>query len=79
MSIYDDPFMPAARRFPRNQDPRIRHEPPSDVRPFVLRGAQEVPSVITGRHRTAPQQTPHTDPTTYDGTTVADTWYEPDD
>lgn len=49
------------------------------MRPFVLRGAQPVPSVVTGKHRTEHHQTPHSDPTTNDGTTVPDTWYEQDD
>lgn len=75
----DDPFMPAARRFPRDAwPPTGSDEPPTGVRPFVLRGAQPVPS-ITGKHRTGSHQTPHTNTTTHDGTTVPDTWYEPDD
>lgn len=76
----DDPFMPVARRFPRDAwPPAGSDEPPSGVRPFILQGAQQVPSLVTGKHRTAPHQTPHTNPTTQDGTTVPDTWYEPDD
>lgn len=87
----DDPFMPSARRFPRDAwPPAGSDELPSGARPFVLRGAQQVPSVVVGRHRTAPHQTPHTDPTTSDGSggqeeedalsaTVPDTWYEQDD
>lgn len=78
--MFDDPFMSAARRFPRDAWPPVgSDEPPSDARPFILHGAQEVPSVVTGRHRTAPHQTPHTDWTTSDGTRVPDTWYEPDE
>ncbi|MGH3685662.1 MAG: hypothetical protein ACRDRU_22805 [Pseudonocardiaceae bacterium] len=87
----DDPLMPAARRFPRDAWPPLRSdEEPSGLRPFVLRGAQQVDPVIVGKHRTAPHQTPHTDPTTSDGSggqddedalaaTVPDTWYEQDD
>ncbi|MGH3972229.1 MAG: hypothetical protein ACRDS9_02725 [Pseudonocardiaceae bacterium] len=87
----DDPLMPAARRFPRDAWPPVESdELPSDSRPFVLRGAQQVDPVIVGKHRTAPHQTPHTDPTTSDGSgepddedvlaaTVPDTWYEQDD
>lgn len=63
---------------------------PSDSRPFILRGAQQVDPMIVGKHRTAPHRTPHTDPTTSDGSggqddedalsaTVPDTWYEQDD
>ena len=87
----DDPLMPPARRFPRDAWPPVRSdETPSDSRPFALRGAQQVDPMILGKHRTAPHQTPHTDPTTSDGsggkdeedalsTTVPDTWYEQDD
>ncbi|MGH3823679.1 MAG: hypothetical protein ACRDRA_12760 [Pseudonocardiaceae bacterium] len=86
-----DPFMPAARRFPRDAwPPAGSEELPSSARPFVLRGARQVPSMVTVKHRTAPHQTPHTDPTTSDGSggqqeedslsaTVPDTWYEQDD
>jgi hypothetical protein len=74
--MFDDPLMPAARRFPRHAwPPAGSDELPSGMRPFVLRGAQQVPSVITARHRTAP----HTSETTRDGTSEQDTWYEPDD
>jgi hypothetical protein len=87
----DDPLMPAARRFPRDAWPPARSdEPPSDSRPFILRGAQQLDSMVVGKHRTTPHQTPHTDPTTSDGSggqddedallaTVPDTWYEQDD
>jgi hypothetical protein len=87
----DDPFMPSSRRFPRDAwPPAGSDELPSDTRPFILRGAQQISSIVTDRHRTAPHQTPHTDPTTSDGSveqeeenllsaTVPDTWYEPDD
>jgi hypothetical protein len=55
-----------------------------------LRSAQQLPSAVTAKHRTAPHRTPHTDPTTSDGSggqeeedclsaTVPDTWYEEDD
>lgn len=86
----DDPLMPSARRFPRDAWPPVgSDEMPSDSRPFVLRGAQQVDPVVVGKHRTAPHQTPHTDPTTSDGAggqedenalsaTVPDTWYEQD-
>jgi hypothetical protein len=87
IDMSDDPFMPSARRFPRDAwPPAGSDESPSGMRPFVLRGAQQVDSVVTAKHRTAPHQTPHTDPTTSDGSggeeeqnTVPDTWYEPDD
>ena len=80
----EDPLMPAARRFPRDAWPPVgSDELPSGVRPFVLRGARPVPPVVTAKHRTAPYQTPHTDPTTSDGSgeenTAPDTWYEQDD
>lgn len=76
----DDPFMPATRRFPRDAwPPTGSDEWPSGMRPFVLRGAQPVPSVVTGKHRTEHHQTPHTERTNSDGTTVPDTWYEQDD
>ncbi|MGH3939340.1 MAG: hypothetical protein ACRDTG_12030 [Pseudonocardiaceae bacterium] len=87
----DDPFMPPARRFPRDAWPPVGSEElPSGVRPFALRGAQQVSSAVTAKHRTAPYRTPHTDPTTSDGSggqeeedgllaTVPDTWYEQDD
>jgi hypothetical protein len=76
----DDPFMPAARRFPRDAWPPVgSDELPSVTRPFVLRGARQVSSAVTARHRTAPHQTPRTEPTNSDGTSVPDTWYEPDD
>jgi hypothetical protein len=80
IDVSDDPFMPAARRFPRDEWPPVgSDELPSGMRPFVLRGAQQVPSAVTARHRTAPHQTLHTDETSRDGTSVPDTWYEPDD
>jgi hypothetical protein len=76
----DDPFMPAARRFPRDAWPPVgSDELPSGMRPFVLRGAQQVPSAVTAKHRTAPHQTPQTNETNRDGTSVQDTWYTPDD
>ena len=80
----EDPLMPAARRFPRDAWPPVgSDELPSGVRPFVLRGARPVPPVVTAKHRTAPYQTPHTEPTTSDGSgeenTAPDTWYEQDD
>ncbi|MGH3887563.1 MAG: hypothetical protein ACRDSZ_13520 [Pseudonocardiaceae bacterium] len=49
------------------------------MRPFVLRGARQVPSVVTAKHRTAAQRTAHTSTTNKDGTEVSDTWYEQDD
>ncbi len=88
----DDPLMPSARRFPRDAWPPLQSdERPSDSRPFILRGAQQLDSMVVGKHRTAPHRTPHTDPTTSDGSggqddeedalsaTVPDTWYEEDD
>lgn len=70
-----DPFMPSARRFPRDVWPPVgSDELPSGMRPFVLRGAQQVPSAVTAKHRTA-----HTNTTNKDGTEVPDTWYEQDD
>lgn len=78
--MIDDPFMPAVRRFPRDTWPPVgSDELPSSMRPFVLQGAQQVPSVVTAKHRTAPHQTPHTNPTTDDGTSVPDTWQQADD
>ncbi len=75
-----DPFMPITRRFPRDAwPPAVSDAPPSAMRPFVLRGARPVAHVPTAKHRTQPHQTPHTDPTTSNGKTVPDTWYEPDD
>jgi len=77
--VYDDPFMPASRRFPRDVWPPIGSiEQASPLRPFVLRGT--VPGgVPSAKHRTPKTREPHTDPTTNDGTTVPDTWYSPDD
>jgi hypothetical protein len=76
----DDPFMPATRRFPRDTWPLVgSDELPSGMRPFVLRGAQQVPSAVTAKHRTAPHRTSHTSTTSKDGTSVSDTWYEQDD
>lgn len=76
----DDPFMPSARRFPRDAWPPVgSDELPSSTRPFVLRGAQQVDSVVTAKHRTAPHRTPHSNTTSKDGTSVPDTWYEQDD
>lgn len=80
ITMSDDPFMPAARRFPRDAwPPTGSDEPTSGLRPFVLRAARQVPSVITAKHRTAPHQTPQTDTTTDDGRQAPDTWYTPDD
>lgn len=80
ITMSEDPFMPAARRFPRDAWPPMGSgEAPSGMRPFLLQGAQQVPPVVTGKHRTASHQTPHTDETTSDGTKVPDTWYEQDD
>lgn len=80
----DDPFMPAARRFPRDAWPPMpSEESPSELRPFVLRGAEPVSGVVTAKHRTHSHRTPQTDPTTSDGEgdtkTVPDTWYTQDD
>ncbi len=79
-----DPFMPAFARFPRDAwPPALSDEPPSAMRPFLLRSARPVDRVATAKHRTQPHQTLHTDTTTSDGqdgeTSVPDTWYEPDD
>jgi hypothetical protein len=42
----DDPFMPSARRFPRDTWPPVdSDESPTDLRPFVLRGAQQLTGV----------------------------------
>lgn len=80
IDMFDDPLMPSARRFPRDTwTPEGSDELPSDVRPFVLRGAQQLNSVITTKHRTAPHRTSHTNKTTNDGTTETDTWHEQDD
>lgn len=83
-SMSEDPFMPAARRFPRDAWPPVASdESPSAVRPFVLCGARQVPSLPAARHRTAPHQTPRTEQTTSDGggrpVTKPDTYYVPDD
>ena len=80
----DDPFMPPAARFPRDAwPPAVSDEPPSAMRPFVLRSARPVDQAAAAKHRTQPHQTPHTDPTTSDGEgrpiTKPDTWHEPDD
>jgi hypothetical protein len=65
----DDPFMPSARRFPRDAWPPVGSDDlPSGMRPFALRGAQQIPSVVTTKHRTAPYRTPHPNQTTKDGT-----------
>lgn len=78
--MLDDPFMPSARRFPRDAwPPEVSDEVPSGVRPFVLRGARQLDSVVTTKHRTAPHRTPHTQTTNKDGTSVPDTWHEQDD
>lgn len=80
IDMSDDPFVPSARRFPRDAwPPEGSDEVPSGIRPFVLRGAQQVDSVVTTKHRTAPHRTPHTNQTTKDGTSEPDTWYEQDD
>lgn len=80
IDMSEDPFMSAARRFPRDVWPPVgSDELPSGVRPFGLRGARQVPSVPSAKHRTGSHQTPHTNPTTRDGTTEPDTWYEQDD
>lgn len=61
--------------FPRDVwPPEDSEEVPSGMRPFVLRGAQQLHSVVTTKHRTA-----HADKTTNDGTSQLDTWYEQDD
>lgn len=80
IAMSDDPFMPSARRFPRDAwPPEGSDEAPSGIRPFVLRGARQLDSVVTTKHRTAPHRTAHTDKTTNDGTSETDTWYEQDD
>lgn len=76
----EDPFMPAARRFPRDAwPPTGSDELPSGVRPYILRGAAQLPATPAAKHRTAPHRTPQTDTTTDDGRQVPDTWYAPDD
>jgi hypothetical protein len=86
--MVDDPLMPAFRRFPRDQWPAPgSDEPPSSVRPFVLRGAKVggayEPGAREAKHRTPKSQTPHETPTTSDGKdgpkTVPDVHYTPDD
>lgn len=75
-----DPFMPAARRFPRDAwPPTPSEEPPSALRPFVLRSARPVDHVTTAKHRTQPHQTPHENITGPDSPGKVDTWYEQDD
>ena len=72
--------MPASARFPRDAwPPAVSDEPPSAMRPFVLRSARPVDHMLTAKHRTQPHQTPHPRRTTHDGTDEDDTWYTPDD
>ncbi|MGH3976271.1 MAG: hypothetical protein ACRDS9_23550 [Pseudonocardiaceae bacterium] len=57
-----DPFMPAQHRFPMDLAiPPISDEPPSDRRPFVLRGVTPRPTagpggVVRAKHRTPATQ-----------------------
>jgi hypothetical protein len=84
-----DPFMPSFRRFPRDLWPAPgSDEPPSEMRPFILRGArlggvQAGHGVPEAKHRTPKTQTPHRSQTTSDGKdgprTVPDVHYTPDD
>lgn len=79
--MHPDPFMATSHRFPRmailtggNQ------EPPSQVRPFVLRGAAP-DGVREAKHRTPATQTRHTQSTTSDGKNPVpktDTYTTPD-
>ena len=80
-----DPLMPAEHRFPRDQWPMPgSDEPPSAVRPFVLRGAKVGGRVPVSKHRTSATQVP-VEPvpmTTVDGKNsgqTPDPAYTPDD
>lgn len=80
--MQDDPLVPASTRFPRDAwPPAHSEEAPTQMRPFVLRGAPRE-TIPMAKHRTPATRVPHTQPTTSDGknpTTVPDTYYTPDD
>lgn len=86
MLAVSDPLMPAERRFPRDSHPLpVSDEPPSAVRPFVLRGAPLGGAVREGKHRTPASRVPRQpiEMTTSDGRDnqrqVPDPIYVPDD
>jgi len=80
--MHSDPLMPASHRFPRSAiltggSPEL----PSDLRPFVLRGAP-LGGLPVAKHRTPATQSKNSQPTTSDGknpTTKTDTYTTPDD
>lgn len=79
MDGLEDPLMPARLRFPMvAASVNYSQEQPSELRPFVLRGAPMVrPSEV--RHRTPAHQTRVPQPTTLDNRVNDDSYSVPDD
>lgn len=79
MDGFEDPLMPARLRFPMVAASVDRSdEQPSELRPFVLRGAPVItPREI--RHRTPAHQTTIPQPTTLDNRVQDDSYSVPDD
>ncbi len=82
---YDDPLFPAQERFPINPlFIAIDHSPPSNARPFILRGhlpfrAPAVDGVINVRHRTDATQRKIPEETNLDNKVVDDSYTVPDE
>ena len=76
-----DPLVPSAGRVPVNPlFTPVDSDPPSRVRPFILRGISPVPEgVIEARHRTNATQRKIRQNTNLDNKVVDDSYTVPDD
>ncbi|MGH3720095.1 MAG: hypothetical protein ACRDRI_14885 [Pseudonocardiaceae bacterium] len=80
-----DPFMPARHRFPMNVSmPPTSDEPPSQLRPFVLRGVAPRTTagpgaVARAKHRTPATQRTIPEKTGLDNKIIDDSYTVPDD
>ncbi len=80
-----DPLMPARHRFPMNMAvPPASDEPPSHLRPYVLRGVVPRPTagpdgVVRAKHRTPATQRKIPEKTGLDNKIVDDSYTVPDD
>lgn len=80
-----NPLMPAQHRFPMDLAvPPVSDEPPSQLRPYVLRGVAPRPTagpggVVRAKHRTPVTQRTIPEKTGLDGKIVDDSYTVPDD
>jgi hypothetical protein len=85
ITVDRDPLMPAQHRFPMDVAmPPTSDEPPSHLRPYVLRGVAPRPAagpggVVRAKHRTPATQRKISEKTGLDGKIIDDSYTVPDD